>query len=353
MSSDRTEQPTSRRLQEARKKGQIARSKDLSDAAELLAILIVLGWFGPTFILRLGDAMRQGLSRMGGGPDAGLDAGLLTGLAVDGMLTICLLAGPFALASASTTLVVNVVQGGWNIATQALGLHWERLGPMSGLKRLTGRMGLDLVKTLVAATVLVWIAWGSIELTLGEASAYGRLEPIQAAVRGWTQAERLLRQSVIALALIAGADYLTQRWRHTRSLRMTKQEVKDDMRLIEGNPQVKARIRRLQREMIRRRMLAAVPKATVVITNPTHYAVALDYRREAMPAPRVVAKGRGHLAARIRALAREHEVPIVENVPLAQSLYRGVDVGEFIPAELFGAVAEVLAYLIRLKRLAL
>jgi flagellar biosynthetic protein FlhB len=349
MASDRTEQPTSRRLRDARRKGQLARSKDVTDAAELLAILILLAWFGRVFVERLATTLQGGLGRLDGG-SAALDSGQLARIAVDGMWTIVLLAGPFALASAAASITFSTVQGGWNVAPEALRFQWERLNPATGVRRLFGRAGIDLVRMLVAVTVLTWLAWGAVSATLAEATAYGRVAPIRAAALGWDQAERLLRQTLIAIALIAGADYLVQRWRLQRSLRMTKQEVRDDMRLSEGNPEVKARVRRLQREMIRRRMLAAVPRATVVITNPTEYAVALEYRREEMPAPRVVAKGRGPLAARIRALARRHEVPIVENVPLAQSLYKAVDVGGFIPADLFGAVAEVLAYLIRLKR---
>jgi len=155
------------------------------------------------------------------------------------------------------------------------------------------------------------------------------------------------------MVAVAGADYALQRWRLMKSLKMTKQEVKDDLKMTEGNPEIKARVRRIQMTMARKRMLAAVPKATVVVTNPTHYAVALEYRRSEMSAPRVLAKGRGLLAQRIKEIAREHGVPTVENVPLAQSLYKTVEVGDFIPAALFEAVAEVLAYLIRLKQLAL
>jgi flagellar biosynthetic protein FlhB len=352
MASDRTEQPTSRRLRDARKRGQIARSKDATDAAELLAVLLVLVWVGPWFVRRAGEAVRLGLERFGGGADVVMNPGLLTRLAVDGMATLVVLVAPFALASAVASIGMSSLQGGWNVASEALGFHWERLSPVAGLKRLWGRVGLDLVKMAVAVTAIGWIAWDVTAAALGDAPVYGRLAPALAAARGWEHALRLLRDAVIAFALIGAADYLLQRWRHTRSLRMTKQEVRDDLRLIEGNPEIKARVRRLQRDLVRRRMMAAVPTATVVITNPTEYAVALEYRREDMPAPRVVAKGKGALAARIRALAREHEVPLVENVPLAQSLYRGVEVGEFIPADLFGAVAEVLAYLIRLQRVA-
>jgi flagellar biosynthetic protein FlhB len=274
-------------------------------------------------------------------------------VALAGIWTIVSLAGPFALASILAAVGIATMQGGWNVATEALTVHWDRLNPATGFKRLFSRAGLDLVKTLLTSAVLAWLSWNIVAATLAEAAGYGRVPPLPAAVRAWAQAERLLTQAVIALCVVGLGDYLLARWRHQKSLLMTKQEVRDDNKLLEGNPEVKARIRRLQRDILRRRMLDAVPRATVVITNPTEYAVALEYRRDAMPAPRVLAKGRNAMAARIRAIARDHEIPIVENVPLAQSLYRGVDIGDFIPAELFGAVAEVLAYLIRLQRFAL
>jgi len=206
---------------------------------------------------------------------------------------------------------------------------------------------------LLMVTALTYLAYRVTVTTMDEAGLYARLSPFAAGARGWEAASRLLKQSVLVMLVVGVADYGVQKWRLTKSLMMTKQEVKEDLKMTEGNPQIKARIRRIQYAMARRRMLAAVPKATVVITNPTHFAVALEYHRGAMSAPRVLAKGKGFLAQRIKAIAREHGVPMVENVPLAQALYKGAEVGEFIPAALFEAVAEVLAYLIRLKRLAL
>jgi len=160
-------------------------------------------------------------------------------------------------------------------------------------------------------------------------------------------------KAAILLLVLGGADYGYQYFRFMRTNRMTKQEVKDETRNSEGNPEIKGRIRSMQRSLFRRRMMAAVPTATVVITNPTHYAMALEYRRGEMPAPRVVAKGKNLIARRIKAIAREHGVPIIENKPLAQALYKGANVGDLIPGALFDAVAEVLAYLIRLKQLVL
>ena len=195
-----------------------------------------------------------------------------------------------------------------------------------------------------------------VSLPLEDRVAHARLAmlaPVDAALVAWDSARALIWKAVIILLIVSIGDYGLQRWRHNTSLKMTKREVKDDTRLTEGSPETKARVRRIQRDMARRRMLADVPKATVVITNPTEYAIALDYQRELLPAPRVVAKGRNAMARRIREIAREHGVPIVENKPLARALHAATEIGDLIPADLFDAVAEVLVYLVRLKQLRL
>jgi len=180
-----------------------------------------------------------------------------------------------------------------------------------------------------------------------------RVDPTRAAGATWATVLVLVRRALIVFGTVAAADYLVKRYQLRQSLRMTKQEVKDEHKLLEGNPEIKGRVRRVQREMARRRMLAAVPKATVVITNPTHVAVALEYKRDAMAAPKVLAKGADHVAQKIKEVAKAHGIPTVENVTLARALYAHAEIDEAIPADLFEAVAEVLAYLVRLKQLAI
>jgi flagellar biosynthetic protein FlhB len=205
---------------------------------------------------------------------------------------------------------------------------------------------------VIAVGVIGFLAWRLVTGFLADSVELARVSPVDAAAAMWTTSATLIKQAAIALLLMACADYLVQRYQLHQSLRMTKQEVKDEHRLTDGNPEIKARVRRIQREMVRRRMLTATKRAKVVITNPTHFAVALDYQR-GMSAPVVVAKGQDHLALRMKAIAVEHGVPMVENVSLARALYSSADVGETIPGPLFEAVAEVLAYLIRIKRLEL
>jgi flagellar biosynthetic protein FlhB len=354
MSSDRTERPTTRRLRDAREKGQVARSRDLVQAGSLAAVLVTLGWTGAHMMRRLGEAIAAMVSRMDRFPARDLRVEEVGPLVFDSLRTLGVVVGPVALTAMLATIATCVLQGGFLFAGEALRLNWAKLNPATGAKRLglsTG--GIDSVKMLVLVTALTYISFRIIEANLMASARFGRMAPLQAGAAGWADVERLLRQCALAMVVVAGADYGLQRWRFIRSLRMTKQEVKDDLKMTEGNPEIKARVRRIQMTMARRRMLAAVPKATVVITNPTHFAVAIEYRRFAMAAPRVLAKGRGLLAQRIKAIARDHGVPTVENVALAQALYKTVEVGDFIPAALFEAVAEVLAYLIRLKQLVL
>jgi flagellar biosynthetic protein FlhB len=353
-SDDRTEAPTSRRLREARRRGQLARSREVADAAQLVAVTLALAWMGPVMMRSLATSMRRALERMGVAAQRTVEAGDLTTIALDGVVTLTTVVGPLAGAAIVAAIGVSSMQGGWNVANEAIRLDFAKLNPANGLKRLGfQRGGLDLVRMLLVVSAIAWLCYRVVRDAVHQAPHYGLASPAGAALLGWHDTLRLLRDCGIALMVFALGDYGLARWRHTKSLRMTKQEVKDDLRLTEGSPETKGRIRRKQREVARRRMLAAVPKATVVITNPTHYAVALEYRRDSMSAPRVLAKGRGLIAAKIKAIARDHGVPIVENVALAQALYRGTDVGDQIPAELFGAVAEILAYLIRLKQLVL
>jgi flagellar biosynthetic protein FlhB len=351
---DRTEKPTGRRLKDARKKGQVPRSADLGQAAALGAVLIVLTWAGAALVQQLGQLLGAGLSQVGVFAMRDVQAGDLTSLAVSGAKNLVLLTAPIAVAAALTSVLVASLQGGWVFANEAIRLDWSRLSPSNGIKRLgltTG--GAETVKAVLAVIVLGYLSERVVMALIQESDRMARMGLVPAASIGWQQALLLLKQSVIALVVLAGADYGLQRYRFSQSMKMTKQEVKDDTKLSEGNPEVKSRVRRIQREMARRRMLHATKTATLVITNPTHYAIALEYRREVMPAPRVVAKGQDLLAARIKDIAREHGVPIVENKPLAQALYRTAEIGDLIPGDLFEAVAEMLAYLIRLKQLVL
>ncbi|MFN8057708.1 MAG: EscU/YscU/HrcU family type III secretion system export apparatus switch protein [Vicinamibacterales bacterium] len=354
MSTERKEHPTGKRLQDARRDGQVARSRDLTQAIQLAAVLMAFTYYGPQLVAGLAAVLQEGLRSYAGWGARSLTVDDLTPLLITRTTEYGLLVGPLALWSALVVVAAASAQGGWIWAPRALKLHWGSLSPANGLKKLVpSRAFIEVGKTVLVASVVAWICWGLVNEIAERAEPLSRMAPIAAAEVGWDVILRMLKRCSIFLVLLAGGDYGYQKYRYIEGLRMTKQEVKDEHRLMEGNPETKARVRKIQRQIARRRMLAAVPQATVVITNPTHFAVALEYRREAMAAPLVVAKGQDHLAERIKAIAREHGVPLVENKPLAQALFRTVEVGDSIPAELFEAVAEVLAYLIRLKQLAI
>lgn len=351
---EKTEQPSQKRLKDAREKGQVARSRDLAVAISSIALTLGLAYFGPAIVGRMATRLTAGLERMGDHPLHTISPGELThAILADGAM-VAMTVGPLMVLSAIVGVLGTIGQTGWVFSTQALELKWDRLNPANGLQRLKpSQGGIDLLKAVLAVSVLGWITWQIIDAQLHDGGLVARMAPADAARYGWESVRRLLWQGAIAMALLGVGDFLVQQWRTTSSLKMTKQEVRDEAKSMEGSAEVKARARHLARDMSRRRMLKAVESATVVVTNPTHFAVALQYDRATMSAPIVIAKGADHMAQRIKAVAREHGVPTVENVPLAQALYKSAEIGDIIPGPLFGAVAEVLAYLVRIRQLVL
>jgi flagellar biosynthesis protein FlhB len=354
MSQERSEQPTSKRLRDAAERGQVARSKEVQDVVQLAAALMTLSFAGSYMVRTLADRVGAGLSRIDGVAHRTVMPSELTAIATGYLGWLALIVGPVMLTAVVAALAAVSAQGGWNVSWQPLQPKFSKLSPVNGMKRLVPtKAGLDLVRVAIVATALTWVAWGVIQPFIETSALLSRVSLADAAGSAWLTVVTLVKRGLIVFATVATADYLLKRYQMRKSLKMTKQEVKEEHKMLEGNPEIKGRIRRLQRDQARRRMLAAVPKATVVITNPTHFAVALEYKRDAMAAPRVLAKGADHVAQRIKDVAREHGIPTVENVALARALYSHAEIDEVIPANLFEAVAEVLAYLVRLKQLAI
>ncbi len=343
----RTEAPTPRRREQARQQGQVALSAELSTGMLLLAAVVVLSLSAPT---------------LGGGLLAGLRLDLrnlrsldLTIEQAQHMLATLLgqgveLLGVFFGVLLVVGLGMNTLQVGFHVTPELLGLRWEKLSLAQGWTRLLSLASImrgffAVLKLGLVVLLAVWVLRGRATqiMTLGG----GPLA--QSTTQAWSLAIRLALAVAAALVILGVADYGFQRWRHERALLMTRQEMKEEVKQEEGDPQIKARIRKLQREVSRRRMWEDVPRAAVVITNPTHLAIALRYDRGVMTAPRVVAKGAGHVALHLVDLARRHAVPVVERQPLAQALYKAVKVGQDIPLALYYAVAEVLAYVYRLR----
>jgi len=343
----RTEKPTPRRLQKAREKGQIARSKEVAPALVLLGGLIILYYSGHKLVLTLATQMRDMLRlRVPSEVTVPFVQGVLHTTAVSLGSTV----GLVMAAALFLGITANVMQGGLAFSWNAMALNFERLSPKNGLARVFSKNGLiELVKGTLLLTAVSVIAYRVIYDHLPLYPRLVMMDPGQ--LLYWVSSisyEVFIRVAVF-LALLAIADYGFQKYRFLEQLKMTKQEVKEEYKELEGDPLVRARIRRIQRELARRRMMAEVPKADVVITNPTHYAVALSYKMESMEAPQVVAKGVGFLALKIKELAQQHNVPLVENKSLAQTLYKSVEIGEYIPSSLYRAVAEILAYIYKAR----
>lgn len=344
---ERTERATPKRLREARERGQVARSRELGSAALLTTGAATLLLAGGHMGERTAALMRDALSLRGA--ELGRPEALLARLA-DALAAGYLTAAPLLVVAVVAAVAATLAVGGWVFSGQAVAFRPEKLDPVKGLKRIFSVQGLvELVKAvakfaLVLAVAVATLAWEAPEI-LGLAD-----EPLPAAL---AHAGRLFATTFLllaaALVLIAAADVPFQIWNHARQLRMTRQEVKDELKDTEGRPEVRSRIRQIQRQLAQQRMMAEVPKADVVVTNPTHYAVALRYEEGRRAAPVVVAKGADLVALRIRALAREAGVPVLELPPLARALYRSTDLGREIPAALYVAVAQVLAYVYQVR----
>jgi len=346
-SQERTESPTPKRLEDARKKGQVPRSIDLGAAAVTLAATGALFMFGASAAEGLMRMLVDGLQVRGS--ELAQDDVMLRQLGDSGSLALMaivpLFAAMFVAAVASPALI-----GGWTFSSEALSFKPERLDPVRGIGRMFSvRSVVELLKSIAKFALIAGIAVLVIRSQLAEIGALAT-QSIGPAI---VEAGRITLYALLAMAaglgIIAAIDAPFQLWQHTKELRMSMQEIREEMKESEGSPETRSRIRQMQQTLARRRMLQDVPKANVVITNPTHYAVALRYDEKQDLAPVVLAKGSDEIAARIREVAREHGVPMVSAPPLARAIFRHVDIGRQIPHALFVAVAQVLTYVWQLK----
>jgi flagellar biosynthetic protein FlhB len=343
---EKTEPASPRRLEQAREEGQVPQSRELSAFLVLMAGAGALWVTGSWLAQRIGGAVSQGLTF---GREAAFDTTVLPSLFLNQAGEALTTVGPLFLILVVAALAGPFMLGGLNFSSKALSPDWTRLDPLKGIGRMfsmqsVGELVKGILKALLVGGVVVWVI-------LHEKDHLFALigQPLEAGLQ--SMGRTILFSTLVivgSMFLIVAADVPFQLWQYHSKLRMTKEEVRKEMKELEGDPQLKARIRSQQREIARRRMMAAVPKAQVVVTNPTHFAVALAYD-EKMPAPRVVAKGRGVIAQRIRELAEEHNVPLLEAPPLARALYAHTELDDIIPAALYRAVAEVMAYVYQLN----
>nr|WP_249175006.1 flagellar biosynthesis protein FlhB [Burkholderia ambifaria] len=345
---DRTEAATPRRREKAREEGQVARSRELASFA-----LLAAGFYGAWLLAAPSGAHLQAMLRGAFAFDRATAFDTHRMLSAAGSASIEGLAAllPILALTGLAALLAPMALGGWLISQKTFELKFDRLNPISGLGRIFSIQGpiqlaMSLAKTLVVGGIGGIAIWRSKDELLGLAT-----QPLGSAVADAMHLVAVCCGTTVAgMLVVAALDVPYQIWQYNKKLRMTKEEVKREHRENEGDPHVKGRIRQQQRAIARRRMMAAVPKADVVVTNPTHFAVALQYTDGEMRAPKVVAKGVNLVAARIRELAAEHNVPLLEAPPLARALYHNVEIEREIPGSLYSAVAEVLAWVYQLRR---
>ena len=351
--AEKTEQPTAKKLDDARKEGQVAKSQEVATAFSLLALFIILrvvyGFMGEIFSNTF-QYVYDSIPNVARTYDGYLPIAYISSLVIHAMLTLLLLCAPFFIVGFLVALICDFVQVGFKPTTKPLQPKFSKLDPISGMKKIfSTRKVFELVKSILKLGIMAIVI---ISFFSGRKESLFLLYDIPL-----KQAIGLMGNLIIDLGLriaaaymiIAFADLIYQRRKFNKDMMMTKQEVKDEFKNSEGNPEIKGAQKRRMMQASQRRMMQNLPKADVVITNPTHYAVAIKYDANEADAPMVVAKGADYLAQRIKDIARENDVEIVENKPLARMLYANVEVGELVPPELYKAVAEVLAYVYHLK----
>ncbi len=345
-SGERTEPATPRRRQEARERGHVARSQDLSSAVVLLAGIVALKWYGGALLAGLSELSRAAFEESG---VVDLSASSVRAYGIAGALALARVFLPVLVTIMAGGFLINLAQVGFLFTTSSFEFRLDRMNPIAGLGRILSPRGLvRLVSVIVKMLIVGTIVWLTIQARAADFLALMDMD-VQEILRfllavAWTLSIR------VGLALLAFAllDYGYQRFQYEMDLRMSRGEVQEELKRLEGDPEIKRRRRRLQRNLALQRMMAAVPKAAVVITNPTELAIALEYEPGKQDAPRVIAKGAGHVAEKIRDIAGENGIPIVRKPELAQVLFRTVEIGKTIPVDLYKAVADILAYVWRI-----
>jgi len=346
--AERTEAATPRRREQAREEGKAVKSREVIIAALFLSNVLFFSVAGRSLYEHMLTLTREAFLTLG---EVEVSLGGLHHLYTRYLNHLATMLLPLLLTTFVLTLGCHLLQTGFLFSLHSLAPQWSHLNPAQGLQNIFSMRGLnEMVKSLLKIGVIGYVAYKTIIAEMENFLLLSARDVVSIAQYvGRSTLHVCIRASYVMIAL-AVFDYAWQRWQFEKSLRMSKQEMKEESKAQEGDPRLKARIRSIMREMARKRMMQDVPKATVVVTNPTHLAIALAYRREEMEAPQVVAKGAGYVAERIKAIAQEHAIPLVENKPIAQQLFKTIDIGETIPEGLYKAVAEILAYVYRLEK---
>lgn len=343
---ERSERATAKKRQEAREKGQVALSREVPATLVILGALIAMALSGSWSIERLTGVSTHFWANTA---QLSISSSAITRFLLNLLIEFFLTIFPVFLAVLISAIAGNVLQIGFFISSEALAPKFSKLNPLSGIQRLLSLRSIaEVLKAMLKILFLGCAGWLVLRSEADRFPLMIQMDLIDVGHYLWQVMLKIGLFSFLVMAILAAMDYAFQRWQYEKDLRMTKQEVKEEMKQTEGDPKIKSRIRSIQMELARRRMMAAVPGAAVVITNPTHLAVALQYQ-SGMMAPRVVAKGAGFVAQRIREIASQNGVPVIENKPVAQMLFKAVEIGQSIPIELYKAVAEILAFVYRMK----
>ena len=350
---EKTEPATQKKLDDARKEGKVAKSKDLTQGIDLLVLFLLIKVFVEYMGERFMGLFENTLGRMAefiSVNQKGVSIQAFNVVINNAILELFIIIWPFLVFGFAVTFIVTVYQVGWKVSTKPMEPKLSKFNPINGFKRIFSKDSLfELLKSIVKIGVIAYVAYNNVVeeannlFVLYEISLNQAIALVGNIIIGFG-----IEISIVFIA-IGLVDYMYQKWKFGEDMKMTKQEVKDEYKNTEGDPQIKGRIRQKMREASQRRMMQDVPKADVVITNPTHFAVAIKYDAEVSKAPVVVAKGEDYLAQKIKEVAKENKVEIVENKPLARMLYHNVDIGAEIPPELYQAVAEVLAMVYHMK----
>jgi len=346
-SGERTESPSAKRRADFRKKGQVAQSKEVQTAALFSVVLLLWLFYAPMFWDTLKEVLIAVWQRSG---EYAVTVSSTMNLAYYLGAAIALLLAPLFLVALVVGFFATFVQIGWLFTAEPLTPDLTKLDPIKGMARFVSKRSMvEVVKSLLKVGLIGWVSYKTLNNEFGQALMLIDI-PVHGTVLYIAQTAALVMAKVVGIMIVlAILDYAFVRWEMEQKMKMTKQEQKEEMKETEGDPYIKSKIRSIQQQMARKRMMAAVPTADVVITNPTHVAVALKYEAGKMEAPLVLAKGQELMAAKIREIALEHRIPLVENPPVARLLHSKVEVGQTIPEELFKAVAEILAYVYSLK----
>jgi flagellar biosynthetic protein FlhB len=343
--SRQTEKATPQRLKKAREKGDFPAAKEFVAAFQFFGFVVLGAAWLPGWVSNVESMMRTGLRQSFSDSLTSADLlNLLTALARVALTPLAVLGGILM----ALTLFLQMASTGMGFSLARLTPKADRLNPVNRLRELPFANMAQFVQAVVMMPVMFWLTWSLIRDRLPELLRLPLMPVASGAMAAAGLLHDALRRASLVLVALGTMMLIRERKRYSKRLRMSKQEIRDEAKEAEGNPQMKARVRRIQRDLKRRNMMKEVPSATAIIVNPTHYAVALKYDQRLMTAPQVIAKGKNYLAARIRQRAIQNQVPIIENPPLAQALYKSVDVGQDIPPHLYRAVAESLAYIFRI-----